>query len=183
MAYRNGTYVAFHAEGTANPSQTDQRYYRILQAWKESDDLEFTWVNSHDKTAAVRDTSKQATLAGRLRQRLASSRNMLLIIGNRTRCDKDWIPFEIRLAVENYKIPIIAAYPGKGPIFNPNTVRPLWPAALETRIDNNTAHVIHVPFRLEPIKDAICQFDHKNFPPYGGLGFYSREAYRSWKML
>src|SRR5262245_46467706 len=183
MAYRNGTYVAFHAEGNSDPTDTDQRYYRILQAWKDSDKIDFTWVNSHDKTAAVRDTSKRATLADRLRERLASSRNMLLIIGTTTRLDNDWVPFEIRHAIETFEIPIIAAYPNQGPIFNPAALRVLWPGALATRIDNGTAHVIHVPFKLEPIKDAIGQFDHDRYPIGGGLGVYSVDAYKSWRMM
>lgn len=183
MAYRNGTYVAFHAEGTSDPTDSDQRYYRILEAWKGSDKLEFTWVNSHEKTAAVRDTSKRETLAGRLKERLSCSRNMLLIIGPTTRLDNDWVPFEIRHAIETYEIPIIAAYPGYGPIFQPTQLRPLWPAALSTRIDNGTAHVIHVPFKLEPIKDAIDQFDHNKYPLNGGLGWYSVDAYKSFGLL
>jgi hypothetical protein len=183
MAYRNGTYVAFHAEGNSDPTDTDQRYYRMLAAWKASDKLDFYWINSHDKTAAVRDTSKRATLAARLQQRLASSRNLLLIIGSTTRLDTDWVPFEIRQAIETYEIPIIAAYPGYGPIFNPSALRSLWPTALATRIDNNTAHVIHVPFKQEPIKDAISQFDHNNYPRGGGLGTYTAETYMSWRML
>jgi hypothetical protein len=183
MAYRNGTYVAFHAEGNSDPTDTDQRYYRMLEAWKASDKLDFTWVNSHDKTAAVRDTSKRATLAARLQERLASSRNMLVIIGPTTRLDTDWVPFEIRHAIATYEIPIIAAYPGYGPIFKPAELRPLWPSALATRIDNGTAHVIHVPFKLPPVKDAIGQFDHDHYPLNGGLGWYSVDAYKSWGML
>ena len=180
MAYRNGTYVAFHAEGNSDPTDTDQRYYRILQAWKESEKLDFPWINSHEKTAAVRDTSKRETLAARLQERLSCSRNMLLIIGPTTRLDTDWVPFEIRHAVDTYEIPIIAAYPGYDTITNPAALSGWWPAALASRINNGTAHVLHASFKLKPIKNAIERFDHDNYPAGGALGIYSTDAYRSW---
>jgi hypothetical protein len=183
MAYRNGTYVAFHAEGNSDPTETDMKYYRMLQAWHEHDKIEFTLINSHDKASAVRDSSKRETLRRSLLERLRNSRNMMLIIGNTTRLDSDWVPFEIAQAVDTYELPIIAAYPAYSYINNPLGLRSLWPTALAERIDNNTAHVIHVPFRKEPIKDAISQFDHDKYPPGGGLGYYSDEAYISWGLL
>jgi hypothetical protein len=91
------------------------------------------------------------------------------------------VPFEIRYAIEDCKLPIIAAYTVYDkPIYNPSALSGYWPSALKMRIDNGTAGVIHIPFRKEPIRDAIGQFDHNNFPKNGGLGFYSADAYRSF---
>ena len=65
MAYRNGTYVAFHADGNNLPGgKSDIDYYRMLQAWSAHPDDEFTLVNSHEKASAVRDSSLKATLRG-----------------------------------------------------------------------------------------------------------------------
>ena len=50
MAYRSGTYVAFHAEGNTNPTETDMKYYRMLQAWHDHQNIEFSLVNSHEST-------------------------------------------------------------------------------------------------------------------------------------
>ena len=41
MAYRNGTYIAFHAGGTNDPTASDIKNYRILKAWHEHDNIEF----------------------------------------------------------------------------------------------------------------------------------------------
>ena len=182
VAYRNGTYVAFHAEGKTDPLASDIRYFRIMTAWGANKKIPFRMINSHDKAGAVKDSSKAETLARSLRLRLASSRNMVLIIGQTTWMDADWVPFEIRLAVDIFKIPIIAAYPGRGAIYDAYLTAPLWPPALRQRILNKTAHVIHVPFKREPIADAIDQFDHDNFPKGGGLGCYSPETYASWNI-
>jgi len=181
MAYRNGTYIAFHANGTNIPGQSDIDYYNLLKAWTAKTDDDFSMVNSHDKASAVRDTSKRETLRASLLQRLRNSKNMLLIIGETTRLDNDWVPFEIEKAVDTYSLPIIAAYTGyESPIFDPAKLSRLWPSALASRIKNGTAHVIHVPFKKLPIADAIGQFDVNNYPNNGGLGFYSQDAYKGW---
>lgn len=183
MDYRNGTYVAFHAAGTSDPAASDIKYFNLLKAWHVRDESDFQFVNSHDKTAAVRDTSLRETLRQRLSERLRSSKNMILVLGETTRFDTDWVPFEIEYAIDTCEIPIVAAYPGYQNITNPSATRPFWPAALETRIDRGTAHVIHVPFRESPLADAVAQFSHTNLPPGGGLGRYNDETYKSWGLL
>lgn len=181
MAYRNGTYVAFHANGTNIPGKSDIDYYNLMRAWTANADDEFTMNNSHDKAAAVRDSSKKSTLRVSLLERLKNSKNMVLIIGETTLLDDDWVPFEIEKAVDTYEIPIIVTYTGYGtPIRNPDALKALWPNALATRINNGTAHAIHIPFKKAALLAAISQFSHNAFPLGGGLGYYNDEAYRSF---
>jgi len=183
MAYRNGTYIAFHAGGTNIPGQSDIDYYNLLKAWTAKADDDFSMVNSHDKASAVRDSSKRATLQASLLERLRNSKNMLLIIGQTTRFDTDWVPFEIQQAIDEYKIPIIAAYPDYEYILDPTQLRGLWPSVLTRRIDNGTAHVIHIPFKKAPIADAIDRFNFNNYPNGSGLGWYTRETYQQWGLI
>jgi hypothetical protein len=181
MAYRNGTYVAFHANGTNIPGKSDIDFYNLMKAWTAKTDDEFTMNNSHDKAAAVRDSSKNITLKASLLERLRNSKNMVLIIGETTLLDDDWVPFEIEKAVETYKIPIIVAYTNYAtPIRNPAALRAHWPNALATRINNGTAHAIHIPFKRAALLAAISQFSHNAYPLNGGLGFYNNEAYISF---
>lgn len=181
MAYRNGTYIAFHANGTTDPTASDIKYYNLIKAWTGKKDDDFSMINSHDKTAAVRDSSKHETLRSRIITRLNDSKHLLLIIGKTTKEDTDWVPFEIRHAVDNCNIPIIAAYTViDKPIYNPSDFSIYWPKALESRINNETAGVIHIPFKKEAIKDSISQFGPNKFPKEKGLGYYSKEAYRSF---
>ena len=184
MAYRNGTYIAFHAEGTNQPGgKSDIDYYNLMKAWSAKTDDDFTMINSHEKASAVRDTSKKATLRASLLQRLRNSKNMVLIVGETTKLDTDWVPFEISQAIDAYKIPIIATYIDYISILDPSELRSLWPKALEQRIDDESAHVIHIPFKKSPISAAIDQFTPKNYPKSKGLGFYSRETYEKWGLL
>jgi hypothetical protein len=184
MSHRTSTYVAFHAEGKKNPIETDMKYYQLLKAWNVRDDNDFRFVDSHEKTAALRDWSARETVMRRLKERLSGSKNMILIIGETTRLDTDWVPFEIQYAVDSCEIPIIAAYPTSTfYIMAPGDLESLWPMALTTRIANNSAHVIHVPFRQEPLRDAVGQFSQNQYPKNGGLGCYGREAYQQWGFL
>lgn len=179
MAYRNGTYIAFHADGNNRPGgKSDIDYYNLMKAWTAKSDDNFTMINSHDKAASVRDSSLRSTLRNSLLERLRNSRNMVLIIGETTYLDTDWIPFEIEKAVDMYHLPIIAAYTFcENPIRNPRALSPYWPSALATRIDNETANVLHIPFKKEPLKDSL-RFSHDNPPKGNGLGIYADEAYR-----
>jgi len=178
VAYRNGTYIAFHAGGTTDPTASDIKYYRILKAWHEHDDIEFEFINSHDKVSGVRDSSKKTTLLRSLMERLKNSRNMVLIIGPTTRFDTDWVPFEIGYAVDHCKIPIIATYIGFDCILEPIRLTPLWPPAFANRVGNSTVRAIHIPFKQRMIDDAIRQFDHDNLPTTS-LSYYTADSYRS----
>ena len=182
MAYRNGTYVAFHADGNNLPGgKSDIDFYNLLCAWNAHKHHDFAIINTHDKFSAVRDSSKKATLRAALLERLRNSKNMLLIVGDTTRFDTDWVPFEIEKAVDTYGIPIIVAYTGVGTaIRNAFDYSGYWPPALVSRINNESASAIHIPFKQAPIYSAIDQFDHNNPPLGGGVGIYNDEAYRSW---
>lgn len=182
MAYRNGTYVAFHANGTSEPTESDFKYYGLMKAWKVREEGDFSWVDSHEKGNAVRDSSKKATLEQALRLRLRSSKHLVLIIGNTTKEDTDWIPFEIAYAVDDCNIPIIAAYTGYNSILDPAQLAPLWPAALADRIRKQTVKVLHIPFKQQPLKEAVGQFHFENMPN-GSLSFYNREAQVSWGLI
>jgi len=182
MAYRNGTYVAFHADGNNIPGgKSDIDYYNIMKAWSANTRVEFNMINSHEKACAVRDSSLRATLRASLLERLRNSKNMVLIIGDTTRFDTDWVPLEIEKAVDLYQIPIIVTYTNyRDAIRKPSAFSGYWPPALAARISAGTANAIHIPFKQVPLYDAVSQFTHDKLPRGGGLGIYSDEAYSSF---
>lgn len=182
MAYRNGTYIAFHAQGTNVPTESDIKYYNLMKAWTEKTDDDFAMINSHDKASAVRDSSKKATLCASLQERLRNSKNMVLIISDSTKLDLDWVPFEIEQAIDVYKIPIIAAYTKYKNIMAPEKLNHLWPEILSNKISNKSARVIHIPFKKDPLIAAINQFDH-NALPKSSLSYYGRDSYVRWNLL
>ena len=184
MAYRNGTYVAFHAAGTTDPTASDIRYYNTLKMWSANKGIDFTLINSHEKTSAVRDSSQRETLRRALVSRLNNSKHMVLIVTNATKNDTDWVPFEITYAVDECQIPIIAAYPDYESILAPAQLSNYWPVALASRIGNGSARVMHVPFKMPAVLDAIEQFGVANTTyPIDGYGFYNRETHIRWGLI
>jgi hypothetical protein len=179
MNYRTGTYIAFHADGETNPTLSDMKYYTLLKAWKVRDD-DFNFVNSHEKTNAVRDTSKKETLRRTLISRMNKSKHLLLIMGKTTKNDTDWVPFEIKYAVEECNIPIIIAYTDYERILKPIELSFLWPKELTKAINNSGVGIIHIPFKKEAIKDALSQFGINDKKPKSNLSHYSKEAHDSF---
>ena len=149
--------------------------------WNAHKHIEFRFVNSHDKTAAVRDSSLRETLRRRLVERLNLSKRILLIITEDTKKDTDWVPFEIEYAIDICKLPIFAAYPEYNAITAPGELSHLWPNVLKNRIENDTARVIHMPFRKDAVFDAISQFDVFNTTNLvGGYNYYTKKAQVVW---
>jgi hypothetical protein len=148
---------------------SDIDYYNLMKALTAKTDDDFSMINSHQKASAVRDASLRITLRNSLLERLRNSKNTVLIIGETTRFDTDWVPFEIEKAVDSYGLPIIAAYTVYDqPIRAPRGFSMYWPNALDMRINNGPANVIHIPFKKEALKDAISQFSHDSPPKAGG---------------
>ena len=179
MTDRASTYVASYANPAKEPDVTDTHYLELLKAWGVRDDGNFIVTDGREK-AEARDSVRLREFTERhLRMRLDNARNMVLVIGETTREDNEWIPLEIRYAVDDCQIPIIAAYPGHEVILDPTELAPLWPAALAKRIREGTARVIHIPFRPEALRDAIAQFGQAK-RPQSGLSFYDIDTYRGW---
>lgn len=70
MSYRNKTYVAFASE--------DIRSYRLMEAWRENANIDFSFFDAHDLYVA-RDSSKPETIKGRLRERLNNAKQVVLL--------------------------------------------------------------------------------------------------------
>ena len=182
MAYRNGTYIAFDGLGQTNPTLSDFKYYGSMQAWAKNKNIDFQYVDSHDKTYAVRDSSLKATLHARIRERLAKSKNMVVILSSDTRKSGSVISYEIEQAVDSYELPLIIAYVDYQVVANPSQLSNYWPTALSMRINNGTAKAIHLPFIKDAILDAIGQFDISNLPGTS-KNHYTAEAHRTFGAL
>ncbi|ULB11827.1 TIR domain-containing protein [Cereibacter azotoformans] len=180
MANRTGTYFAFDGLGEADPTKSDFRYYATAQGWSAADHIDFKFVNSHDKASSVRDTSKLSTLQASIRQRLAGSKNMVVIISNDTRKSGSLLSWEIEQAVDYYEIPLIIAYAGRNTVLDPLLLSNFWPTSLRMRIDNDSAQAIHIPFKKDAMLDAIRRFSVNGEKLKGSKIFYTREAHVHW---
>lgn len=183
MTNRTGTYVAFDGLGKTDPSKSDFRYYATIQAWCSNRNIEFKITNSHEKTYSVRDSSSKETLYARIQERLRLSKNMLIILTKDTRYTGSVLSYEIEQAIDNYKIPLIIAYPGFSSILNVDALNNLWPKALSDRINISGTEAIHIAFKKECILDAISQFSVNGKHLSNGKNYYNRNAYVQWGLI
>ena len=179
MVNRTGTYFGFDGLGQTNPTKSDFKYYAKVQSWAAGKNIDFQFVNSHEKASAVRDTSKRATLEASIKQRLQASKNMVVILSKDTRKSGSMLSFEIEKAVDTYSLPLIIAYTGCNSILEPKMLSNRWPNALQTRINNGKANAIHIPFKKEAILEAIGTYTVNN-PLDNPLTYYDRETQVRW---
>ena len=103
MSYRNKTYVAFASE--------DIKYYRLMEAWRENDHIDFSFFDAHDLYVA-RDTSKPETIKARLTERMKNAKQFVLL-GSHTAKRKgsngtSFLAHEVKAMVK-LNLPVVAA--------------------------------------------------------------------------
>lgn len=176
---RTGTYVAFDGQGVTDPSKSDMKYYGLLQAWDENNEIDFKFSDSHKKTYQLTNAASLETIKNRLLERLSASKNMIVLISNDTNYDRGLLNWEIEQAVDVFKLPLVIAYVDSlTPIYNPEKFRNCWPKALRERIYNNSAKCIHTMFKKELILYLIKQFSVvDNIYPHDSLTSFTEKAY------
>lgn len=116
MANRTGNYCAFYVSEPFSESALgahatkDFVTYNQLRMWKGKDSS-FPFVDSHDKNYNVRDGSNwETTLKPRLRDRLAKSKNIILILSSLTK-NSQALREEIDYGINTKGLPVIVIYP------------------------------------------------------------------------
>lgn len=98
MAYRNKTYICFDGD-------TDMKYYRLMTAWSENENINFDFYNAHDLNTA-RDSSQEESIKRQLRERLANSKVLAVLIGEKTKLLTKFVKWEMEVALK-MGLPII----------------------------------------------------------------------------
>ncbi|WP_412758319.1 TIR domain-containing protein [Legionella bozemanae] len=103
MAYRNKTYVAFASE--------DIKYYRLMEAWRENNHIDFNFYDAHDLYVAL-DTSQPDTIRRRLRERLNNTKQVIMLVSNNLKAkssrSNSFIYYEIEV-IKKLNLPIVFA--------------------------------------------------------------------------
>ena len=76
MAYRNKTFVSFASEDIGS--------YWLMTAWRGNEKIDFDFHDAHDLNTAL-DTSQPETIRRRLRERLANTKQVVMLLGDDTR--------------------------------------------------------------------------------------------------
>ena len=137
-------------------------------------------VSAHDKVAASFDSGLRDGFNIRLIENLNRSKNLLLLLGERTKLDADWMPVKIICAVDTCRIPIIAIYTQiEGRITNPEDLEQWWPPASKQRFDDNTVKTVHVPFQGTQVKYAFQLYSDCNMLYWADTCF-NEASYNNW---
>ena len=164
MAYRNKTYIVFDGD-------TDMSYYRTIQMWKSNDDINFDFYDAHDLNTA-RDTSLTESIKSQLRARFDNSNLFMILVGENTKWNRKFIPWEIEQAL-NRNLPII--------VVNINGSRQKDNDRCPTALRNALA--IHIPFKASIIQYAFENWlsSHATHKAKGDTGAYTYkdEVYKS----
>jgi hypothetical protein len=103
MAYRNKTYVAFASENI--------RSYRLMEAWRENDKIDFSFYDAHDIYVA-RDSSQPETIKRNLRERLKNAKQVV-VLGSPEAKKKggdgdSFLAHEVKVIIE-FNLPVVIA--------------------------------------------------------------------------
>lgn len=128
---------------TCFDGDNDIRYYRLMSAWHENENFDFTFINAHNITQA-RDSSTEETIKRSLRTRLNSSDVFIVLVGQNTKNLYKFVRWEIEVAIEK-ELPIIVVNLDKKKTFN----QELCPPILREKL------AIHIPFNSKIIDYAI----------------------------
>lgn len=171
MAYRNGNYAAFYVAEPFNESALganatkDFCYYNILRAWKGKE-ASFPFNDSHDKTYNVRDNSNwETTLKPRLRERIRSSKNIVLFLSSNT-ANSRALREEIDYGINDQGLPIIVIYPEydtkESLLMNGSlkqSVKNLWGNLPIFRDSMSNVPTLHVPIKKDIIETSLNNND------------------------
>lgn len=148
MSYRNKTYVIFDGDN-------DQWAYHYMKGWITNEHIDFDFHDAHDVNE-IRNGTQEETVKRKLRERLANTKQAIVLVGDNTKYLYRYVRWEIEVCQEK-GIPIVTV--------NLNGKREmdddLCPAILKGTC------TVHVPFRAKIIQKALDDFC-SNFLSYKG---------------
>lgn len=172
MANRTANYTAFYVKTPFDTSNLgayatpDFVYYNQLRAWKGADSS-FPFIDAHEKTYNVRDSSSWETLKGRLHERLDVSKNIVLFLSDNTK-NSQALREEIDSGINCKGLPVIVIYPDfkeKTDIGGSNgikkQVKDLWEKLPVFKDNMYKVATLHVPYKKELIQSALGDDDFK----------------------
>ncbi|MGO7306894.1 TIR domain-containing protein [Rhizobium ruizarguesonis] len=168
---RTVTYCAFYVAEPFDPgalgahAAKDFCYYNLLRSWKGSDSS-FPFSDAHATTYSVRDGSDwEKTLKPRLRERMRSSKNMVLFLSTGT-LNSRALREEMDYGMNDQGLPVIVVYPEydtKEGLLSNGALKPklkeLWNNLPVFRDSLGKVPTLHVPMKKELIRSALVDAD------------------------
>lgn len=161
MAYHNKVYVSMDADN-------DLHYYRLMQAWRQNDNVGFNFYDAHDINT-IYDKSEASIKAG-LEERFRHTKVFVLLVGNHTKYLYKYVRWEIMQAKKRDLPCIVVNINGKR-LCDDN----LCPALMRDHL------AIHISFNARILQYALENWPEvsKRYARDGKTGpfYYSDEVY------
>jgi len=133
--------------------------------------IKFDFYDAHDLNTA-RDTSLTESIKNQLRVRFDNSKLFMIIVGDKTKWNRKFIPWEIEQALNRF-LPIIVVYINgsrqKDDDKCPTTLRDVL--------------AVHIPFKASIMQYAFDHWpsSHENYKSEGKTGayYYTEETYKN----
>jgi hypothetical protein len=164
MSYKNKTFVSFDGD-------TDMYYYRLMEAWKQNDNIPFYFYNAHDLNTA-KDTSTEESIKAQLMERLRNTKVFVLLVGENTRYLYKFVRWEIEQALSR-NLPIIAVNLNGKRSMDTDRCPPLLRDELVVHISFNAA-IMQYALENWPNSHEVCKSQKKT-----GAYYYNDDVYRS----
>jgi hypothetical protein len=160
MSYRNKTYVIFDGDNDMTP-------YAYMKGWKQNDNIDFDFHDAH-AINEIRNGSNEETVKRKLRERLANTKQAIVLIGENTKNLYRYVRWEIECCIE-MGIPIVAVNLNGLKRMDDN----LCPAILKN------ACAVHIPFKMKIIKHALDNFcpNYRSEKSKGNNLIYPEQTY------
>ena len=139
MSYRNKTYVIFDGDN-------DLWAYAYMKGWKENENIDFNFYDAHD-IRPLTDRATEETIRERLRERMASAKQVIVLVGEQTKNLYKFVRWEIDLAMKK-DLPIVAVNLNGRRGHDPD----LCPPMLKEH------YAVHVAFKMKIIQYALDNF-------------------------
>ncbi|EKE13624.1 MAG: hypothetical protein ACD_12C00887G0006 [uncultured bacterium] len=139
MSYRNKTYVIFDGD-------TDMWAYAYMKGWNKNENVDFDFNDAHD-IGGIREDSQEETVKKHLKERFASSSQVIVLIGEHTKNLYKYVRWEIEVA-QDLDLPIIAV--------NLNNFRKYDSERCPSIMKDK--YIAHISFKMKIIKYALDNF-------------------------
>jgi hypothetical protein len=163
MSYRNKTYVIFDGD-------EDIWAYGFMKGWIKSEHIDFNFFDAHD-LRPLTATASDETIFKRLRDRFTNAKQAILLLGEKTKNLRKFVPWEIEL-VKKLELPLVVS--------NLNDHRSVDYQRCPVSLQNYPA--VHIGFRAKIIQYALDNYVDE-FPRLlasaaEGPRIYSEEHYK-----
>lgn len=98
MAIRTETYVAFDSGDNIDITSGDIESYNLMKVWSKGD-LIFDFINSYDMIGNPSVISSEEIIKTHLKDRVSSSKRMILILSSKTKPSNKYLNYEIEQAL------------------------------------------------------------------------------------